>query len=165
MANQYSFDVVSKIDMQEMKNAVDQTDKEISQRFDFKGSKTELTLKEKERELEIVSDDEYKLNAVIDILKGKCIKRNISLKGLAFGKMEDALGSTVRQKVGIQSGIPENKAKTITKAIKEQKLKAQAQIQGDQIRVQSKSKDELQTVMSFLRQEDFEIDLTFENYR
>lgn len=165
MANQYSFDIVSKIDMQEMKNAVDQTDKEISQRFDFKGSKTELTLKEKERELEIVSDDEYKLNAVIDILKGKCIKRNISLKGLAFGKMEDALGSTVRQKVGIQSGIPEDKAKIITKAIKEQKLKAQAQIQGDQIRVQSKSKDELQTVMSVLRQEDFEIDLTFENYR
>jgi len=165
MANQYSFDVVSKIDMQEMKNAVDQTDKEISQRFDFKGSKTELTLKEKERELVIVSDDEYKLNAVIDILKGKCIKRNISLKGLAFGKMEDALGSTIRQKIGIQNGIPEDKAKTITKAIKEQKLKAQAQIQGDQIRVQSKSKDELQTVMSFLRQEDFEIDLTFENYR
>ncbi|GJL66253.1 MAG: YajQ family cyclic di-GMP-binding protein [Nitrospirales bacterium] len=165
MANQYSFDVVSKVDMQEMKNAVDQTDKEISQRFDFKGSKTELTLKEKERELEIVSDDEYKLNAVIDILKGKCIKRNISLKGLTFGKMEDALGSTVRQKIGIQSGIPEDKAKTITKAMKEQKLKAQAQIQGDHIRVQSKSKDELQTVMSFLRQEDFDIDLTFENYR
>ncbi|WP_447970664.1 YajQ family cyclic di-GMP-binding protein [Nitrospira sp. M1] len=165
MANQYSFDVVSKIDMQEMKNAVDQTDKEISQRFDFKGSKTELTLKEKERELEIVSDDEYKLNAVIDILKGKCIKRNISLKGLTFGKMEDALGSTVRQKIGIQSGIPDDKAKVITKAIKEQKLKAQAQIQGDQIRVQSKSKDELQAVMSFLKQGDFEIDLTFENYR
>ncbi|GJL55893.1 MAG: YajQ family cyclic di-GMP-binding protein [Nitrospirales bacterium] len=165
MANQYSFDVVSKIDMQEMKNAVDQTNKEISQRFDFKGSKTELTLKEKERELEIVSDDEYKLNAVIDILKGKCIKRNISLKGLTFGKMEDALGSTVRQKIGIQSGIPDDKAKIITKAIKEQKLKAQAQIQGDQIRVQSKSKDELQAVMSFLKQGDFDIDLTFENYR
>ena len=165
MANQYSFDVVSKIDMQEMKNAVDQTHKEISQRFDFKGSKTELTLKEKERELEIVSDDEYKLNAVIDILKGKCIKRNISLKGLTFGKMEDALGSTVRQKIGIQSGIPDDKAKTIVKAIKEKKLKAQAQIQGDQVRVQSKSKDELQTVMALLKQEDFEIDLTFENYR
>ncbi len=165
MASQYSFDVVSKIDMQEMKNAVDQTDKEISQRFDFKGSKTELTLKEKERELEIVSDDEYKLNAVIDILKSKCIKRNVSLKGLDFGKVETALGSTVRQKIGVQSGIPEDKAKTITKAIKEQKLKAQAQIQGDQIRVQSKSKDELQTVMAFLKQEDFEIDLTFENYR
>ncbi|MGB0909062.1 MAG: YajQ family cyclic di-GMP-binding protein [Nitrospirales bacterium] len=165
MASQYSFDVVSKIDMQEMKNAVDQTDKEISQRFDFKGSKTELTLKEKERELEIVSDDEYKLNAVIDILKSKCIKRNVSLKGLDFGKVETALGSTVRQKIGVQSGIPEDKAKTITKAIKEQKLKAQAQIQGDQIRVQSKSKDELQMVMTFLKQEDFEIDLTFENYR
>ncbi len=165
MASQYSFDVVSKIDMQEMKNAVDQTDKEISQRFDFKGSKTELTLKEKERELEIVSDDEYKLNAVVDILKSKCIKRNVSLKGLDFGKLESALGSTVRQKIGVQSGIPEDKAKTITKAIKEKKLKAQAQIQGDQIRVQSKSKDELQAVMTFLKQEDFEIDLTFENYR
>ncbi len=165
MASQYSFDVVSKIDMQEMKNAVDQTDKEISQRFDFKGSKTELTLKEKERELEIVSDDEYKLNAVVDILKSKCVKRSISLKGLAFGKLESALGSTVRQKIGVQSGIPEDKAKKITKAIKEQKLKAQGQIQGDQIRVQSKSKDELQAVMTFLKQEDFEIDLTFENYR
>ena len=165
MASQYSFDVVSKIDMQEMKNAVDQTDKEIGQRFDFKGSKTELTLKEKERELEIVSDDEYKLNAVVDILKSKCVKRNISLKGLTFGKLESALGSTVRQKISVQSGIPEDKAKKITKAIKEQKLKAQGQIQGDQIRVQSKSKDELQAVMTFLKQEDFEIDLTFENYR
>ncbi|MCA9472579.1 MAG: YajQ family cyclic di-GMP-binding protein [Nitrospirales bacterium] len=165
MASQYSFDVVSKIDMQEMKNAVDQTTKEISQRFDFKGSKTELTLKEKERELEIVSDDEYKLNAVVDILKGKCIKRHISLKGLNFGKVEDALGSTVRQKIGIQSGIPDDKAKAITKAIKEKKIKAQAQIQGDQIRVQSKSKDDLQTVITFLKQEDFGIDLTFENYR
>ena len=165
MASQFSFDIVSKIDMQEMKNAVDQTTKEISQRFDFKGSKTELTLKEKERELEIVSDDEYKLNAVVDILKGKCIKRQISLKGLNFGKMEDALGGTVRQKVGIQSGIPDDKAKAITKAIKEKKIKAQAQIQGEQIRVQSKSKDDLQTVITFLKQEDFEIDLTFENYR
>ena len=165
MASQSSFDVVSKIDMQEMKNAVDQTTKEISQRFDFKGSKTELNLKEKERELVVVSDDEYKLNAVIDILKGKCIKRNVSLKGLTFNKIEEALGSTVRQTIGIQSGIPDDKAKIIVKAIKEKKLKAQAQIQGDQIRVQSKSKDELQTVITFLKQEDFGIDLTFENYR
>ena len=165
MASQSSFDVVSKIDMQEMKNAVDQTTKEISQRFDFKGSKTELTLKEKERELVVISDDEYKLHAVIDILKGKCIKRNVSLKGLTFNKIEEALGSTVRQTIGIQSGIPDDKAKTIVKAIKEKKLKAQAQIQGDQIRVQSKSKDELQTVITFLKQEDFGIDLTFENYR
>ncbi len=165
MASQFSFDVVSKVDMQEMKNAVDQTTKEVSQRFDFKGSKTELTLKEKERELVILSDDEYKLDAVIDILKGKCVKRNVSLKGLTFGKLEEALGSTVRQTVEIQSGIPEDKAKSITKAIKEKKLKAQAQIQGEQIRVQSKSKDELQAVMAYLKQEDFGLDLTFENYR
>ena len=165
MASQSSFDVVSKIDMQEMKNAVDQTTKEISQRFDFKGSKTELNLKEKERELVVISDDEYKLNAVIDILKSKCIKRNVSLKGLTFNKIEEALGSTVRQTISIQSGIPDDKAKTIVKAIKEKKLKAQAQIQGDQIRVQSKSKDELQTVITFLKQEDFGIDLAFENYR
>lgn len=165
MASQSSFDVVSKIDMQEMKNAVDQTTKEISQRFDFKGSKTELNLKEKERELVVISDDEYKLNAVIDILKSKCIKRNVSLKGLTFNKIEEALGSTVRQTISIQSGIPDDKAKVIVKAIKEKKLKAQAQIQGDQIRVQSKSKDELQTVITFLKQEDFGIDLLFENYR
>lgn len=165
MAEQHSFDIVSKIDMQELKNAVEQTRKEIGQRFDFKGSKTELTLKEKEQELVIVTDDEYKLKAVIDILQSKCVKRNVSLKALQYGKVESALGGTVRQTIGIQTGIPDDKAKAIVKRIKDGKFKVQAQIQGDQIRVQSKSKDELQAVIAFLKQQDFGLDLQFENYR
>jgi uncharacterized protein YajQ (UPF0234 family) len=165
MAATSSFDVVSTVDMQEMKNAVDQTLKELGQRFDFKESKSALTLKEKEKILEVVSDDDYKLKAVLDILKAKCIKRNVSLKALVYGKVEEALGGTVRQNITIQSGIIDEKAKAIVKSIKDKKLKAQAQIQGDQIRVQSKSKDELQSVIAFLKQQDFGIDLQFENYR
>ena len=165
MADQSSFDIVSKVDMQEMKNAVDQTMKEVRQRFDFKGSKTDLTLKEKERELVVISDDEYKLKAVLDILKAKCVKRSVSLKALNYGKVEGALGGTVRQTIAVQSGIAEDKAKAMVKAIKNGKYKVQAQIQGDQVRVQSKSKDELQVVIGFLKQEDFGIDLKFENYR
>ena len=165
MADTSSFDVVSTVDMQEVKNAVDQTLKEIRQRFDFKGSKSDLTLKEKEKVLEIVSDDEYKLKAVLDILKAKCVKRNVSLKALDYGKVEQALGGTVRQHITIQSGIADDKAKAIVKRIKEKKFKAQAQIQGDQVRVQSKSKDELQTVIAFLKQQDFGIDLQFINFR
>ena len=165
MADTYSFDVVSRIDMQEMKNVVDQTVKEVGQRYDFKGSKTELTLKEKEKQLAVLSDDEYKLKAVLEILKAKCVKRHVSLKGLTYGKVEEALGGTVRQVITIQSGLPEEKAKAITKSIKEAKFKAQGQIQGDQVRVQSKSKDELQAVMQHLRSQNFDLDLQFENYR
>jgi hypothetical protein len=151
--------------MQEAKNAVDQTLKEIRQRFDFKNSKTDLTLKEKEKELVVLSDDEYKLNAVIEILKTKCVKRGVSLKALTFGAMEEALGGTVRQTITIQSGLAADKAKLISQAIRDGKFKVQAQIQGEQIRVQSKSKDELQTVIAFLKQKDFGIDLQFVNYR
>lgn len=165
MADQSSFDIVSKVDMQEMKNAVDQTLKEIRQRFDFKDSKTELTLKEKEKELVVVSDDEYKLKAVLEILKTKCVKRGVSLKALTFGKLEEATGGTMRQTITIQSGIPDEKAKSIAKQIRDGKFKAQAQIQGDQIRVQSKSRDELQAVIAFLKQQDFGLDLQFINYR
>lgn len=165
MAALNSFDVVSRVDMQEVKNALDQTMKEIRQRFDFKDSKTDLTLKEKEKELIVISDDEYKLKAVIEILKAKCVKRGVSLKALTFGKVEEALGGTVRQMITIQSGIPDDKAKAIVKEIRDAKLKAQAQIQGDQLRVQSKSKDELQAVIAFLKQKDFGLDLQFVNYR
>ena len=165
MAATFSFDVVSTVDMQEVKNAVDQTLKELGQRFDFKGSKSTLTLKEKDKILEVISDDDYKLKAVLDILKTKCIKRNVSLKALDYGKVEESLGGTVRQNITIQSGIIDEKAKTIIKSIKENKFKAQAQIQGDQIRVQSKNKDELQSIISFLKQQEFGIDLQFENYR
>jgi cyclic-di-GMP-binding protein len=144
MADQSSFDVVSQVNMQEAKNAVDQATKEIRQRFDFKDSKTELTLKEKEKELVVVSDDEYKLKAVLEILKAKFVKRNVSLKALTYGKVEEALGGTVRQTITIQSGIAADKAKEISQAVRDGKFKAQAQIQGEQIRVQSKSKDDLQ---------------------
>ena len=165
MADLSSFDVVSLVDMQEVKNAVDQTVKEIRQRFDFKGSKTELTLKEKERELTVLSDDEYKLKAVLEILKAKFVKRGVSLKALTYGKVEEALGGTVRQVVSIQSGIPDVKAKAISKEVRDAKFKVQTQIQADQIRVQSKSKDELQAAIAFLKQKDFGIDLQFVNYR
>ncbi len=165
MADNSSFDVVSTVDMQEVKNAVDQTLKELGQRFDFKGSKSTLTLKEKEKVLEVVSDDDYKLKAVLDILKAKWVKRNISLKALDYGKVEQALGGTVRQHITIQSGIIDEKAKAIVKRIKGEKFKVQGQIQGDQVRVQSKSKDELQSVIAFLKQQDFGIDLQFINFR
>jgi len=165
MADNSSFDVVSTVDMQEVRNAVDQTLKELGQRFDFKGSKSSLTLKEKEKILEVVSDDDYKLKAVLDILQAKWVKRNISLKALDYGKVEQALGGTVRQQITIQSGIVPEKAKAIVKSLKEKKFKAQGQIQDDQVRVQSKSKDELQSVIAFLKQQDFGIDLQFINFR
>jgi cyclic-di-GMP-binding protein len=165
MADQFSFDVVSQVDFQEVKNAVEQTTKEVRQRFDFKGSKTELMLNEKEKQLTVVSDDEYKLNAVLDILKAKCVKRGVSVKALNCGKLEEALGGTVRQVIAIQSGIPDDKAKAISKELRDAKLKVQGQIQGEQIRVLSKSKDDLQTAISFLKQKDFGIDLQFVNYR
>ncbi|MFQ5454967.1 MAG: YajQ family cyclic di-GMP-binding protein [Nitrospirota bacterium] len=160
---QYSFDIVSKIEMQEVKNAVDQAQKEISQRFDFKGSKSRITLESDD--IIIISDDEYKLKSVIDILQSKLVKRKISLKALKYGKMEDALGSTVRQRIELQQGIPQDKAKEIVKEIKGAKLKVQSQIQGDMIRVSGKVKDELQGVITFLREKDFEIDMQFVNYR
>jgi cyclic-di-GMP-binding protein len=165
VADQFSFDVVSEVNMQELKNALDQATKEIKQRFDFKDSKTEITLKEKERELVVVSDDEYKLKAVQDIIKTKCVKRGVSLKAFEHGAIEPALSGTVRQVAKIQSGLASEKAKEISKAIKDSKLKAQAQIQGEQVRVLSKCKDELQSVIAFLRGKDFGIDLQFTNYR
>ena len=165
MADQFSFDVVSEVNMQELKNALDQATKEIKQRFDFKDSKTEITLKEKEKELTVISDDEYKLNAVNEIIKAKCVKRGVSLKALNYGAIEPALGGTVRQVVKIQSGIAADKAKELTKSVKDSKLKVQAQIQGEQVRILSKSKDELQAAIAFLKQKDFGIDLQFTNYR
>lgn len=165
MADLFSFDVVSKVNMQEVKNAIAQALKEIGQRFDFKGTKTELTLKEKEMELVIVSDDEYKLKSVVDIVRGKLVKRNVSVRAFTFGAVEPALGGLVRQVAKIQNGLAMEKAKEIVKTIKDSKLKVQAQIQGDQVRIQGKSKDELQATIAFLKQKDFGIDLQFTNYR
>lgn len=163
MAAQYSFDVVSQFDMQEVKNAISQATKEIGQRFDFKGSKTQITLEEKE--IVVVSDDDYKLKAVNEILQAKFVKRGISPKFMSFGPVEDALAGTKRQKIALQQGIPQEKAKEISKAIRDAKLKVQAQIQGDQLRVMGKSKDDLQAAIALLKGQDFGIELQFTNYR
>lgn len=163
MANTYSFDVVSEVNMQEVDNAVNQTKKEIDQRYDFKGSKTELELKEEE--IKILSDDEYKLKAVAEILKAKLIKRGISPKALDLGKVENASMGAARQVAKIVKGISKEKAKDIVAEIKSSKLKAQAQIMEDQLRVSSKDKDDLQAVIALLKSKDFGIDLQFTNYR
>lgn len=160
-----SFDVVSKIDLQEMKNAIDQAMKEIGQRFDFRGSKTQITLEADDTGLTILSDDDYKLKAVNDILQSKLVKRGISPKSLDYQTPEAALGGTMRQKVKLKQGIASEKAKEISKFIRDGKWKVQAQIQGDQLRVASKSKDELQAVIAALRQKDFDLPLQFTNYR
>ena len=158
-----SFDIVSEVNLQEVKNAVDQATREIKQRFDFKGSKSEINLEEKE--ISVVSDDEYKLKSVVDILQSKLVKRGVSLKALVYSSLEDALGGTKRQKITLQLGIPQEKAKAITKVIRDSRLKVQTQIQGDQIRASSKSKDELQAAMSLLREKEFGLPLQFINYR
>jgi len=164
MAESFSFDVVSKVDLQEVKNAVDQTCKEIHQRYDLKGTKSDVKL-EKETALIVTSDDEYKLKAVLDILQSRMVKRGVSLKALTYEKAEQALGGTVRQKITLQQGIAADKAKAICKSLRDAGLKVQTQLQDSQIRVTSKSKDILQTAIAHLRAEDFGIDLQFVNYR
>ncbi len=165
MAGQNSFDIVSKIDLQEVRNAVDQAMKEIKQRFDFKGSKSDITLDDKEKAMILLSDDENKLKSVIDILHTKIIKRGISLKALTYEKLEQALGGTVRQKIKLQDGIPQEKAKEIVRKIKDAKLKVQAQIQGDQMRITGKNRDDLQAVIALLKEKDLGVDMQFVNYR
>lgn len=165
MADDYSFDVVSKLDLQEVENAVAQANKEIATRFDFKGSVSRLEFDKKELLLKLFSDDELKLKSVIDILQSKLIKRNVSLKALDYQKIEPAERGTVRQPVKLKQGIESEKAKEIVRAIKDAKLKVQASIQGDQLRVASKSKDELQATMNLLRGQDFGLPLQFTNYR
>lgn len=163
MPSTYSFDVVSEVNMQEVDNAVNQAKKEIDQRYDFKGSKTEIELKDEE--IKILSDDEYKLKAVVEILKAKLIKRGISPKALDLGKVENASMGTARQIAKIVKGISKEKAKDIVAEIKGSKVKAQAQIMENQVRVSSKDKDDLQAVITLLKSKDFGIDLQFTNYR
>ena len=164
MAESYSFDITSKVDIQEVKNAIDQTIKEIRQRFDLKDTKSEVEL-EKEEKVLVKSDDEYKLKTVIDIFQTKLVKRGVSLKALVYEKIEEGLGGTARQKISIQSGITSEKAKEITKAIRDSKIKVQTQIQGDEVRVTGKAKDDLQAAIVFTKSKDFGIDLQFGNYR
>ncbi len=165
MAQEFSFDVVSKVDLQEVSNAVQQAGKEIGTRFDFRGSKSSIDWNEKELALTLISDDESKLKSVVDILETRLVKRGIAVKALDYGKIEPAAGATVRQVAKVQQGIPTEKAKEIVKAIKDQKLKVQASIQADQVRIAGRSKDDLQTVMALLRGRDFGVPLQFTNYR
>jgi uncharacterized protein YajQ (UPF0234 family) len=160
-----SFDVVSKIELPEVLNAVQQAQKEIIQRYDLKDSHSTIELNEKENKLQLASKDEYKLKAVIDILESKLVKRKVPLKGLTFGEVIPAAGSTVRQEITLQQGIPTEKAREIVKKIKDSKLKVQASIQGDFVRVSGRDRDILQQVIKLLRENDFGIDMQFINYR
>ena len=160
-----SFDIVSKVDMQEVHNAIQNALKEIHTRFDLKDSKSDIKLEGKENDLILSSADEYKLKAITDILQTKLVKRNVSLKALKFGTIEPASGATVRQKVTMQQGIAIEKAKEIVRIIKDSKKKVQAAIQGDAVRVSGKDRDSLQEIIALLRQNDLGIDLQFTNYR
>ena len=158
-----SFDIVSKVDMQEVDNAVNQAIKEIGQRYDFKGSKSEIT--QEKDSVKVLSEDDYKLKAVIDVLQSKFLKRNISIKALQYGKIEPASGSMVRQIISVQQGISKEKGKEIIAAIKESKLKVQAQIQDDQVRVTGKNRDDLQDAIQLLKGKDLDVEMQFTNFR
>jgi uncharacterized protein YajQ (UPF0234 family) len=166
MATQCSFDVTSNVDFQEVDNAVNQARKEVAQRYDFKGSKASIDFNEKESKLVLVADDEFKVNALWEILSTRLVRRNVPVKNLTRGPAQPAANSTVRQEVALQQGIPTEKARDIVKFIKDAKLKKiQAAIQGDQLRISSVSRDDLQDVMRLLREQDFGVALQFGNYR
>src|SRR5205807_4738725 len=159
-----SLDVVSKIDLAEVSNAVQQAMKEIIQRYDLKDSKSNIELKEKENKLILASQDEYKLKAVVEILGQKLVKRQVPLKGMTYGTVTPAGGSSVKQEVSLQQGIPIEKAREIVKKIKDSKLKVQAAIQGDFVRISGKDRDTLQSAIKLLRESDFGIDMQFINF-
>jgi cyclic-di-GMP-binding protein len=164
MAAENSFDIVSKVDVQEVRNAIDQATKEVRARFDLKDSHSEIKL-EGEDAIEVTSADEYKLKAVSEILQQKLVKRGVSLKALTYGKVEQATGSSARQKITLQQGIPGDKAKEIVRVIKDSKKKVQAAIQGDTVRVSGKDRDALQEVIALVKAKDFGIHMQFSNYR
>lgn len=164
MASDNSFDVVSKVDLAEVKNAVDQATKEINTRFDLKDTKSRITI-EGDDAIQLASQDEYKLEAVKEILRQKLVKRGVSLKNLEYEKLEPAANSSVRQKIKMVQGIPPEKARQIAALVKEMKLKAQASILGDTVRVVSKDRDTLQQIMAKMRAADFGVALQFTNYR
>ncbi|WP_027084374.1 YajQ family cyclic di-GMP-binding protein [Cohnella panacarvi] len=163
MASEYSFDIVSKVDMQEVNNAVTQAMKEIETRFDFKGSKSSIKLENEQ--LVVASDDDYKLKSVIDILQTKMIKRGVPILNLDYGKVESASGGTVRQVIKMKQGIDQDNAKKINILIRDSKLKVKSMIQGDSLRVTGKSKDDLQNVMGLLRGAGLPLELQFNNFR
>jgi len=163
VAAENSFDIVCKIDMQEVTNALDQTRREVETRYDLKGTKNDATLDE--TDLVVTAPDEMKLKAVVDILQSKLHRRGVPLKALTYGTVEPAAGSLLRQKITLQQGIPIEKAREIVRLIKDQKLKVQAAIQENQVRVSGKSRDDLQKVMALVRARDFGIALQFDNLR
>lgn len=166
MASSSSFDVTTGVDMMEVRNAVDQSQKEITQRYDFKGVPVEITLDEKEKTITLATSDEYKLGAVWEVLQGKMVKRKVPLRNLSRGKVESAAGSTVRQVVSLQQGLTSEMARELVKFLKDQKLKkVQAAIQGDTVRISSPSKDDLQNAIQLLKGQDFGAELKFENFR
>ncbi len=160
-----SFDIVSKIDLAEVNNAIQQAMKEVITRYDLKNSKSDIQLNEKDHKILLESADEFKLKAVADVFEQKLIKRKVPLKGLTFGAVTPAAGSTVRQEITLQQGIPIEKARDIVKLIKDSKKKVQASIQGDLVRVSGRDRDSLQEVIALLRGHDFGIDMQFTNYR
>jgi len=160
-----TFDVVSKIEMPEVINAVQQAMKEIIQRYDLKDSHSNIEVNEKDNKIALASQDEFKMKAVVDILESKLVKRKVPLKGLSYGPLVSAAGSTVKQEITLQQGISTEKAREIVKKIKDSKLKVQASIQGDFVRVSGRDRDTLQSVIKLLRESDFGIDMQFTNYR
>ena len=166
MANICSFDITSNVDLQEVDNALNQARKEVAQRYDFKGAKASIEFDTKDSKLVLIADDEFKLNALWEIVQTRLVRRNVPVKNLSRGTAQPSANSTMRQEVALQQGIPSEKAKDIVKYLKDSKLKkVQASIQGDQLRVSSSSKDELQEVMRLLREQDFGVALQFGNYR
>lgn len=165
MAKQSSFDIVSEVDFQEIDNAINQAIKEIGTRYDLKSSNTEVSFDKGERKVTITTENDFTLRSVKDILEGKLVKRGISLKALSWGKMEDAAGSRMRQAAAIINGIETEKAREIVKKIKGAKLKVQAAIEGEKVRVTGKSKDDLQDIMTYLKESNIDIPLQFTNYR
>jgi uncharacterized protein YajQ (UPF0234 family) len=166
MATQCSFDITSNVDLQEVDNALNQARKEVAQRYDFKGSKASIDFDAKESKLALVADDEFKLNALWEIVQTRLVRRNVPVKNLTRGEVQPAANTTVRQDISLQQGIPTDTAKDILKFMKDSKLrKVQPTIQGDQVRVSSASRDDLQEAMRLLREQDFGIALQFGNYR
>ncbi len=165
MAQQNTFDVVSKVEMAEVKNALDQARKEINQRYDFKGTNSTIDLDEKKHEIVLHTASDFTLKSLNDVLQQKLVRRSISLKALTYGKVEPAAKDTVRQTITLQQGIPTEKAKEIVKFIKDSKLKVQATINGDFVRVSGKDRDTLQDIIARLKAKDFGIDMQFTNYR
>ncbi|MGW8273074.1 MAG: YajQ family cyclic di-GMP-binding protein [Thermodesulfovibrionales bacterium] len=165
MVDEHSFDMVCRVDLQEVSNAVVQTMKELAHRFDFKGSKSSADLDKGSGVITLVSDDEMKLKSLLDVLQSKLIKRGVPLKALTYGKVEPAAGSTVRQVITLQQGIPQEKAKEIVKMVKDSKIKVITEIQKDQVRIRGKKIDDLQEVISLVRGHDFGIEIQFINYR